>query len=114
MIPRVAPEPNYTQREIDNATDVLSAMTGDLLACYKQRLRANPKAHGYITVDITVGSDGRVRKVDTTGGAILGDQTMACIVRRIQQGVFEPPHGGGNIHVQVPFSLEVVAVGEET
>ena len=72
MIARVAPEPDYTQHEIDNATDVLSSMTGDLLACYKQRLRVNPKAHGYITVDILVASDGRVHKVDTTGGAILG------------------------------------------
>jgi hypothetical protein len=114
MIPRVAPEPDYTQHEIDNATNVLSSMSVDLLACYKQRLRVNPKAHGYITVDILVGDDGRVHKVDTTGGAILGDQTMACIVHRIQQGVFDPPHGGGNIHVQVPFSLEVVAEGDET
>jgi hypothetical protein len=112
MIPRVAPEPDYTQHEIDNATDVLSSMNSDLLACYKQRLRVNPKAHGYITVDILVGSDGRVHKVDTTGGAILGDQTMTCIVHRIQQGVFDAPHGGGNIHVQMPFSLEVVADDE--
>ena len=114
LIPRATPEPDYTQREIDNATAVLSTMSGDLLACYKQRLRLNPRAHGYITVDVLVSSDGRVRKVDTTGGAILGDQTMSCIVHRIQQGVFEPPHGGGNIHVQVPFSLEVVAVDDET
>jgi hypothetical protein len=55
-----------------------------------------------------------VRKVETTGGAILGDKTMACVVHRIQQGVFEPPHAGGNIHVQVPFSLEVVAADDET
>jgi len=114
LIPRVAPEPDYTQREIDNATAVLSSMSGDLLACYKQRLRLNPKAHGYITVDVLVSSDGHVGNVDTTGGAILGDQAMACIVHRIQRGVFEPPHGGGNIHVQMPFSLEVVAVDDET
>jgi hypothetical protein len=114
MIPRVGPERDYTQREVDNATTVLTAMNGDLLACYKQRLRVNPKAHGYITADILVGSDGRVGKVGRTGGAILGDKTMACIVHRIQQGVFEPPHAGGNIHVQVPFSLEVVAADDET
>ena len=114
LVPRVAPEPDYTQRETDNATTVVSSMSGDLLACYKRRLRANPKAHGFITVDILVGGDGHVRNVDTTGGAILGDQTMACIVHRIERGVFEPPHGGGNIHVQVPFSLQVVAPDDET
>jgi hypothetical protein len=114
MIPRVAPEPDYTQREIDNATAVLSSMRDDLLACYRKRLRVNPKAHGVITVDILVGDDGHVRKVDTNGGAVLGDQTMRCIVRRIEQGVFEPPHGGGNIHVQMPFTLEVVTESDET
>jgi hypothetical protein len=114
LIPRVAPEPDYTQREIDNATSVLSSMTGDFLACYKKRLRVNPNAHGFITIDILVTSDGHVRKVDTTGGAILGDQTMACIVHRVEQGVCEPPHGGGNIHVQVPFSLQVVGPDDET
>jgi len=114
MVPRVVPEPDYTQREIDDATTVMASMTDDLLACYKKRLRVNPKAHAFITVDVLVGSDGRVRKVDTTGGAILGNQTMACVVHRIEQGVFEPPHGGGNIHVQMPFSLRVVSNDDET
>jgi hypothetical protein len=114
LVPRVAPEPDYTQRETDNATAVMSSMADDFLGCYKRRLRVNPNAHGFITVDILVGSDGHVRKVDTTGGAILGNQTMACLVHRIQQGVFDPPHGGGNIHVQMPFSLQVVSPDDET
>ena len=114
MVPRAAPDPDYTQREIDNANTVLASMTDDLLGCYKKRLRINPRAQGSITVDIMVGSDGRVRKVDTAGGAVLGDSTMSCIVHRIERGVFEPPHGGGNIHVQVPFTLSVVTAGDET
>lgn len=114
MIARAAPDPDYTQREIDNANAVLAEMTADLLGCYKKRLRVNPKAQGAISVDIMVGSDGRVRKVDTTGATVLGRITMACIVHRIEQGVFEPPHGGGNIHVQVPFTLSVLTEGDET
>ena len=114
MVARPAPDPDYTQHEIDNASAVLASMTDDLLGCYKTRLRANPQAHGFITVDILIGSDGHVRKVDTTGGAILGEITMACIVRRIERGVFEPPHGGGNIHVQMPFSLRVVGPDDFT
>ena len=114
LIPRVRPEPDYTQGETDNATTVLASMSDEILACYKKRLRVNPNAHGFITVDILVGSDGHVHNVETTGGAILGNQTMACIVHRIEQGVFEPPHGGGSIHVQMPFSLQVVAPDDET
>jgi outer membrane biosynthesis protein TonB len=109
MVPRPAPEPDYTQRETANATAVVSSMKSDLVACYKKRLRVNPLAQGAITVEIEVGEDGHVRKVDTTGASVLGQQTMACISHRIEKGAFEPPHGGGNIYVEVPFSLEVVS-----
>jgi hypothetical protein len=114
MLPRASVEPDYTKHEIDNANAVLGAMKDDLLACYKRRLRVNPEAHGFITVDILIERDGRVGSVDTTGGAILGEATMACIVHRIERGVFEPAHGGGTLRVRVPFSLVRVAPGDET
>ncbi len=112
MLPR-APDPDYTQAEIDNVNVVLASMGDDLLACYKKRLRVLPNAHGFITVDIVIGDGGTVRGVETTGGAILGDKTMSCLVHRIERGTFEPPHGGGTIHVRVPFSLRRVVPGEE-
>jgi hypothetical protein len=114
MIRRPAIEPDYTQQEIDDATGVLAAMRDDLLACYTKRLRVNPSAHGFITVDIVVDRDGHVATVETTGGAILGESTMSCIVHRIERGRFEPPHGGGTIRVRVPFSLRRVLPGEDT
>jgi len=109
VVRRAAAEPDYTQRETDNATAVLSSMKTDLASCYRKQLRVNPRAQGAITVEIEVGEDGHVRKVDTTGASVLGRQTMACISHRIEKGVFEPPHGGGNIYVEVPFTLEVVS-----
>jgi len=112
LVSRGSPEPDYTQQETDNAMAVVSSMKNDLLACYKKRLRLNPRAYGAITVEIVVGEDGHVRKVDATGATILGRQTMACISHRIEQGVFEPPHGGGNIFIEIPFSLEVAAPDE--
>ncbi len=113
MLPRLEPGPDYTKHEIDNARSVLDAMRDDLLACYKKRLRVSPDAHALITVDISIGEDGHVRRVDTAGGGVLGEGGMGCIVHRIQQGVFEPPHGGGTLHVRVPFSLRRVAPGDE-
>jgi hypothetical protein len=113
MLPRVDPGPDYTQHEVDNANAVLDSMKGDLLACYKKRLRLRPDAQARITVDIVIGEDGHVQKVDTTGGGLLGDGTMGCIVHRIERGSFEPPHGGGTIHLRVPFALHKVLPGEE-
>lgn len=92
----------------------LRARADRLLACYKKRVAANPNAHGFITVDIIVDPDGKVRNVETTGGAILGDATMSCLVQRVKRASFDPPHNGGTLRIHVPFSLRRVAPGEET
>ncbi len=52
---------------------------GDLLACYKKPVAVNPNAHGFITVDVLIEADGKVAQVETTGGAVLGEGTMACM-----------------------------------
>jgi hypothetical protein len=114
IVPRPADGPDYNAKATANANAVLEGMHDDLLACYKKRVSVNPNAHGFITVDIVIDGEGRVRNVDTTGGAILGAGTMSCIVHRIERGSFERPHGGGTLHIHVPFSLRRVAPGEET
>lgn len=113
-VARSADEPDYTAQATANANTVLEGMHDDLLACYKKRVAVNPNAHGFITVDIVIDPSGRVRNVETTGGAILGDGTMGCIVKRIQRAAFEPPHGGGTLRIHVPFSLRRVVPGDET
>ena len=113
MLPRAPEGPDYTSQEIANADAVLGSMRSDLVACYRTRLRVQPDAHAVVTVDILIGDDGRVRTVDTVGGAILGNGTMGCIVEHIKHGVFEPPHGGGTLRIRVPFSLRRVAPGDD-
>jgi hypothetical protein len=112
---RVTPDESaeyYTQEAVEHANQVLHAMHDDLLSCYTARLRGNPKAHGFITVDIVIGSTGEVQNVETLGGALLGNGAMACIVNRIKRGKFTPPHGGGTMRLEVPFSLRLVAPDE--
>jgi hypothetical protein len=92
---------------------VLDSMRGELLACYKTRLHAKPTAHGFITVTIVIAPDGTVRRTETTGGAILGEATMACITNRIKRAKFEPPKGGGTLTVVAPFGLRKAATGDD-
>jgi hypothetical protein len=92
----------------EDANRVLSAMNADLLACYKKRIAANPQAHAFMTIDVVVGPDGRVRDVETLGGALLGEETIGCLVERITRGVFHPPRRGGTRRIVVPFSLRRV------
>jgi hypothetical protein len=113
-VARAADEPDYTSQATANANTVLETMHDDLLACYKKRVAVNPNAHGFITVDIVIDPTGHVRNVETTGGAVLGEGTMGCIVKRIQRASFDPPHGGGTLRIHVPFSLRRVAPGDET
>lgn len=110
---RSTDDPDYHAQATNNANDVIGKMTPDLLACYKKRVAVNPAAHGFITVDIVIGPDGKVTKVETTGGAVLGEATLNCMVQRIKQGSFAPPHGGGTLRISVPFSLRRVAAGED-
>ena len=114
IVARPADEPDYHARATENANTVLEAMHDDLLACYKKRVAVNPNAHGFITVDVIVGPDGGVRAVETTGGAVLGEGTMGCIVQRIRRASFDPPHGGGTLRIHVPFSLRRVAPGDDS
>ena len=114
IVPRPADGPDYHEKATANANTVLESMHDNLLGCYKKRVAVNPNAHGFITIDIIVDPDGKVRNVETTGGAVLGEATMSCLVQRVKRASFNPPHNGGTLRIHVPFSLRRVAPGEET
>ena len=66
IVPRPADGPDYNEKATANANTVLESMHDDLLGCYKKRVAVNPNAHGFITIDIIVDPDGKVRNVETT------------------------------------------------
>ena len=101
-----------TTQAVEAANVTLNAMHADLLACYTARVKVYPKAHAFLTVDIVVGPDGHVQRVEMKGGALLGDGATACIVNRIERGAFAPPAGGGTMRIEVPLTLRRVAPDE--
>jgi outer membrane biosynthesis protein TonB len=108
VIAKGAQTPDYNQAAVEDANRKITEMHDDLLACYTKRLASKPTAHGFITVDIIVEADGHVRNVETTGGALLGEGAMACIVTRIKAATFAPVHGGGTQRIHIPFALRRV------
>lgn len=102
----------YTNEAVNRANATLDGMHDDLLACYVARVKANPKAHAFLTVDIVVGPDGHVQNVETQGGALLGEPAMHCIVDRIKRGVFAEPPRGGTMRFEVPLTLRRVGPDE--
>lgn len=97
--------PDYHAADVANADAVFASMHDDLLACYQARIKERPNAHGFLVVDVIVAPDGKVGKVDTTGGALLGERAMKCIVDRVERATFDPVRGGGTLHVQVPLAF---------
>jgi hypothetical protein len=104
----------YTTEAVEKANATLDDMHDDLLACYVARVKAYPKAHAFLTVDIVVGANGRVQTVETQGGALLGEGAMTCIVERIRRGEFAMPPRGGTMRLQVPFTLRRLGPEEST
>jgi hypothetical protein len=102
----------YTNEAVNRANATLDAMHDDLLACYVARVKAYPKAHAFLTVDIVVGPDGNVQSVETQGGALLGEPAMRCIVDRIRRGAFAQPPRGGTMRFEVPLTLRRVGPDE--
>lgn len=97
--------PDYHAADVANADAVFASMHDDLLACYQARIKERPNAHGFLVVDVIVAPDGKVGKVETTGGALLGERAMKCIVDRVERATFDPVRGGGTLHVQVPLAF---------
>jgi hypothetical protein len=102
----IADAESHTIAETENANQVLDAMRPDLLACYKARVRVMPSAHGTATLSILIGSDGKVRKVETTGGEFLGS-AKDCVEKDVMKGEFAPPHGGGTLRIEAPLTFKV-------
>lgn len=98
----------------EGANRVLTSIQPQLLACYRKRVAARPDAHAFMSIDILVGPDGKVREAETTGGALLGKPTIECILGHIKGAQFDPPRGGGTMRIQVPFSLRRAAPGDDT
>lgn len=90
---------------VADADRVVAAMHDDLLLCYRARLRTHPRAHASLTFDVVLEPDGRVRRIETTGGAMLGDATLKCMTDRLEKGAFAPVHGGGTLRIHVPITL---------
>lgn len=112
-MPPVA-SPDVTEAASANVDHVFATMHDDLLACYRTRLRTDPRAHAFMTVDLVLEPNGHVRSVETTGGATLGDSGIRCISDRIKKATFAPIPGGGTRRIQVPLTFRRLGPAETT
>jgi len=71
----------------------------DIRACYEMQLKDQPGLSGKVDVSWTIGTDGRVCKISTTGLKEVG----ACVAKVIQSIQFQPPGIGCEVISKYPF-----------
>ena len=62
-------------------------------ACYEIRLKFKPELAGKLTVRWTIGTDGAVKAV-TTSGSLSDSSVKNCVMRRFRRMRFPKPEGG--------------------
>lgn len=72
--------------------------------CFAWQLHQNPGLHGRITMDFTIGEDGRVTRAEVLDDQ-LGDETVLRCFRSVTTRMRFPPPEGGEVSVHYPFEL---------
>lgn len=73
-------------------------------ACYERVLVRNPKARGKVTVQFTVGAEGRVTSAEDASAAPFPDAAMpGCLVTVVKALRFPAPRDGQAVTVSYPF-----------
>jgi Ca-activated chloride channel family protein len=84
---------------------IVRAHINEIRSCYNARLTNDPTLSGNVTIDMTIGADGKVSASaiasNTTGDEPLGQ----CIAKVVKRWTFPKPAGGGTVKVIYPFTL---------
>lgn len=81
----------------------LKAQRPKLAACYEQWLKANRAAEGEVTLELTVGANGKVKRA-TLGQNSMSTSSADCLVRTAKSFVLSPL--GAEATLEVPLVLQ--------
>lgn len=82
---------------------VIRANLNQIRHCYETLLQRSPNAAGKMTVNFTIGINGRVTDVGV-GASSISDSTMrGCVTGAVRRWPFPQPRGGQPVTVNYPF-----------
>jgi hypothetical protein len=84
--------------------DVVREMLPELRFCFEWQLTQHPELGGRVTMEFTIGEDGRVSEPSVAEDA-LGDETVTACFAHVISGLRFPPPEGGSVLVRYPFTL---------
>jgi Ca-activated chloride channel family protein len=84
---------------------IVRAHVNEVRSCYNAALTKDPNVAGRITIEMTIGPDGKISTsvvaANTTTETALGQ----CIANAVKKWTFPKPVGGGSVKVTYPFEL---------
>jgi Ca-activated chloride channel family protein len=84
---------------------IVRAHINEIRSCYNTSLTHDPTLSGKVTIDMTIGADGKV-SASAVGSNTTGDEPLAqCIAKVVKRWTFPKPAGGGTVKVTYPFVL---------
>ncbi len=76
----------------DNIRFVLRAHRAQVLACYERTFKEEGTSPGgRVTIDFTIGTDGKAHKVQTSGNSTGKEMLSRCLEQRLQEWEFPKP-----------------------
>ena len=98
---KAATSPGFCAKE--DVQRPVNLRAGDIRACYEEQLKHRPNLSGRVEVTWTIGKDGRVSEVATTGLKEVG----ACVATVIKSIRFRPPEIGCELISDYPFVFQL-------
>ncbi|MGV3620709.1 MAG: AgmX/PglI C-terminal domain-containing protein [Archangium sp.] len=99
--PMNAPEPDAAA--LERVLGELKAQRPKLAACYEKWLKANRAAEGEVTLELTVGANGKVKRA-TLGQNSMSPSAADCLTRTAKSFVLSPL--GAEATLEVPLVLQ--------
>lgn len=77
-------------RSQEEISRIITGHTAAVEYCYKKETKLNPNLAGYILVEFSIGSNGRVKNAQVIQSSLQSPVVESCITRRIKGWRFKP------------------------
>jgi hypothetical protein len=87
---------------------IVRAHVNEARACYVRGLANDPALQGRVTIDFTIGRDGKVEaaEVDAPNSTLKDASVGECIAKAVERWTFPKPTAGANVDVHYPFAFQ--------
>ena len=84
---------------------IVRAHINEVRSCYNAALTKDPNVAGKVSIEWTIGADGKVASASVLTNTTNDEPLGQCIAKAVKKWTFPQTPGGGTIKVTYPFDL---------